>query len=157
PSSITSAPDSSSAVSSSAVRATSGWPAVMYGTSARRPVERSSANRRSIRSCAALPTSPTVSDEVVADADAIAIGILGFHDGPEEPAVGVAVGKVDDVTGELQIALRVADHADEWAREHVRQRIHRMHDAQLERVEHDERADGIDAAQIDERLDDDGV
>src|SRR6478672_13916814 len=137
PISITSAPAVSSAPISSIVRSASGCPAVIYGTSARRPAARSSANRWSMRS------STPVSGEVVADANAIAIGILGFDDGSEERAFRVAIGEIDERTGKLQVALPVRHDANKRTREHVLQRIHRMHDAQLERVEDDERADRI--------------
>src|SRR5439155_18950969 len=102
PSSMTSAPAPSSARMRSTVRAASGWPAVMYGTSARRPSSFSAAKRRAI----AL-------DEVVADADAIALGILGLDDRPQEHAVAVAVGEIDQFAGMDDVPLLVADHADD--------------------------------------------
>ncbi len=42
-------------------------------------------------------------------------------------------------------------------REPFHQRIHRVHDRELERVEDHQRADGIDAEQVHERLDDDRI
>src|SRR6185437_9831016 len=143
PSSITSAPACSSAWISSTVRSSSGYPAVMYGTSARLPAARSSANRWAI-----------ASDEIVTDADAIALWILGLDDGAEEHAVCVPVGEVDQRARMEQVALRVADHANDRARQHVGERIGGVHDAQLEGIEHDQRADGVDAGEVDERLHD---
>src|SRR6185437_7021468 len=124
PSSITSAPACSSAWISSTVRSSSGYPAVMYGTSARLPATRSAAKRRAISS-----------DEVVTDADAIALWILGLDDGAKEHALGAAVCEIDQRARMEQVALRVADHADDRAREHVGERVGRMHDAQLEGIE----------------------
>src|SRR5262245_42939645 len=76
PSSMTSAPAASRPRSSSIVRSVSGNPAVMYGTSARRPTDLSSARRCSIgfncgRDCRAVLVS---SDEVLANADGITVG-----------------------------------------------------------------------------------
>src|SRR5215831_16480475 len=76
PSSMRSAPDCSSASISATVRSTSGWPAVMYGTSARRPAARSSARRRSMRfavSYGAPRRRSTVSGEVVEDSNTISM------------------------------------------------------------------------------------
>src|SRR5260221_14776333 len=56
-----------------------------------------------------------------------------------------------------EVALLVADDADHRTREHFGHRIHRVDDAQLERVEDDERADRIDAGKVDERFHHHGV
>src|SRR5687767_7599855 len=76
PTSTRSAPASSMARSVASDRSRSGWPAVRYGTSARRPLARSAAKRRAI-----------ASDEVVANADAIPVRVCGLDDGAGE-AIG---------------------------------------------------------------------
>src|SRR3954465_14416310 len=119
PSSITSAPASSRPLINSIVRDTSGWPAVMYGTSALRPAARRSAKRCAIDS-----------DEVVTDPDAIAFRILCFDDGSEEHAVRAAVGEIAQLARVEHVALGVADDPHDWTREHVLERIHGVHDAE---------------------------
>src|SRR3954467_889061 len=168
PSSITSAPASSSAARSSTLRPTSGWPAVIYGTKAHRFAARRSAKRRSI--CRSPPGDPPgdaprdppgadcpESDEIVTDANAISFRIFRLDDGAEEPAVGIAVGQVDELSGMQDVALRIADDTHDRAGKHVLQRIDRVDDAQLERIHHDKGADRIDAREVDERLHDHGI
>src|SRR4051794_1904267 len=106
---------------------------------ARRPAVRSEAKRCSI-----------ASDKVVADADAITFWTLGLDDGATETSVLSAVAEVDDVAGMHDVAHRVTDDTHEWPREHLRNRVDRVDDAELERVEDDERADGVDAGEVDE-------
>src|SRR4051812_18298603 len=128
PNSITSAPASRNACISSTVRSASGCPAVMYGTSARFPAALSAANRFAI-----------ASDEIVADPDAISVRIVGLDDGAEEDAVGVAIGQVDERSGMLEIAVVVRNDTHDGSREHLLQRIRRVHHPELERIEDDER------------------
>src|SRR2546423_14305044 len=84
PTSTTSAPALSRPDRSSSVASADGWPAVTYGTSARRPSRRSSAKRSAIRS-----------DEVVTDTDAVPIWVFGLDDRAPERAFGCAVGEID--------------------------------------------------------------
>src|SRR5512143_748425 len=136
------------------VRDASGWPAVMYGTSARRRTLASSAKRRSI-----IPTGDAeiTSDEVVTDPDAISFRILSLDDGAKEDAVVVAIRQIDQRSRMCHVALRVADDTDDRPGQHVRQWTRRVNDTQLEGIEHDQRAHRIDAGQIDECLHDDRV
>src|SRR5215217_7867207 len=125
----------------------------MYGTNARLPVALNSANRSSIRARESR-RRVAVSDEIVTDADAITIRILSLDDGAQEHALGVTVGEIDDRSRMDDVALLVADDSDNGTRQHILERIHRMHDAQLERIEHDQRPDWIDPGQVDERFHD---
>src|SRR3954452_12147829 len=117
----------------------------MYGTSARRPSARRRANRRAMTS--------RVSDEVVADADAITLWILGFDDGAQEDAGRVAISEIDERARIQQLPLRIAHDAHDRTRQHVLNRIDRVYDAELEGVEHDERSNGVDPGEIHEGLD----
>src|SRR5690349_22620314 len=88
PISMTSAPAPSSPVSNSIVACGDGWPAVMYGTSARRPDARNCAKR-----------SETRSDEVVADTNAVPIGLIRLDDRPLERAVLPAIREIHEISG----------------------------------------------------------
>src|SRR5437867_8147742 len=142
PTSMTSAPAFSSAARSSSVAARDGCPAVTYGTSARRPSRRSSANRSASRS-----------DEVVTDTDTVPICVLRLDDRAPEHPLRRAVGEVHQVAGEQHVALVVTHDADDRPRQHLLERIYGVHDSELEGVEHHERPDRIDAGEIDEGLD----
>ena len=100
PTSMMSAPAASSPCSSATLRARSGCPAVTYGTNARRPLTRSAANRFAM-----------ASEEIVANPDAIALGILRLDDRAEVQAIRALVREVHERSGGLEVALRVADHA----------------------------------------------
>src|SRR5688500_12483014 len=143
PTSITSAPASSSPRRRSSDSAMPGCPAVTYTTSARRPAARSSANWRS-----------SASGEVVADADTIPLGIGKLDDGAEEAPGSVLLVEVGERAGVQQVAPLVADHADDGARDRLGDRVHGVHDRELERIEHDQRAHGVMAHEADERLHD---
>src|SRR5258708_37766457 len=143
---MTSAPASSSPCRSSTLRLGSGCPAVTYGTKALRFASRSEAKRAAMGS-----------DEIVASPDAIPLWILGLDDGAQIHAVAVLLRQVEEDTRMYEVPLLVADDADHRTREHFGHRIHRVHDAQLERVEDDERTDRIDAGKVDERLHDHGI
>src|SRR5216110_2253492 len=114
PTSMTSAPASSSACSSSNERARSGWPAVTYTINARLLDARNAANRRSMAD---------KSDEIVADTNAVAVGILRLDDRAKEHARLVALRQVHARARVRQIPHRVADDAQQRSREHFRQRI----------------------------------
>src|SRR2546423_12610603 len=146
PTSITSAPASSSPDNSASVSSGDGWPAVTYGTSARRPDARSRANCSAMRS-----------DEVVTDTNAVPIGLIRLDDCTLECSVLPAVCEIDKVAWEQDVAPRVADDPHDRPREHLGDRIPRVHESQLERVEHDERADRVNAREIDERLHQHGI
>src|SRR5262252_3218703 len=105
---MASAPASSSPRINSTVRSTSGYPAVMYGTSARRFCARSSANRRAM-----------TSDEIVANPDAIPLWVFGLDDRAKIHAVRVSVGQIGEHAWMRQVAERVGDDAHDRAREHV--------------------------------------
>src|SRR5689334_7512996 len=137
PTSMTSAPAPSNLRRSSRLRDGSGCPAVTYGTNARRRSARSSANRRSI--------APCVSDEVVADADAITIGVLRLDDGALEDTRRISVGEIDEGARVHQVSTGVSHDSNDRSRQHVLNRIDRMDDSELEGVEHDERSHGINA------------
>src|SRR4051812_47450330 len=119
PSSMASAPAASSARSSSTVRSLSGCPAVMYGTSARLPAVFSSAKRRAI-----------ASDEIVTDPDTIAIRIFCLDDCTKECARLIAVREIDEGSRVDDVAVCVAHDTNDGTRQHLLQRIHRVHDAQ---------------------------
>src|SRR5438045_8416870 len=118
----------------------------MYGMSARRPDARSCAKR-----------SATRSDEVVADTNSVPIGLVRLDDGSLEGAVLTAIGEIDKVTGEQNIPSRVAHDAHDRSRKHLRDRIARVHQAQLECIEDHERTDGKNAGEIYECFDQDGI
>src|SRR5690349_20845527 len=105
PSSITSAPAASIAFSSSSERARSGCPAVTYTTRARRPLARSAAKR----SASAVERL----DEIVGNANTVALGVFGLDDRATVLAIGAAVGEIHDRARHLQVAGRVADHLHE--------------------------------------------
>src|SRR5438067_406313 len=113
----------------------------MYGTSARRPDARSCAKR-----------SATRPDEVVADTNAVPIGLIRLDDGSLERAVLPAIGEIHEIPREQDVAAGVAHDAHDRSREHLRDGITGVHKAQLERIEHDKRADGEDAGKVHERL-----
>src|SRR3954468_18074421 len=96
PTSMTSAPASSRPLRRSTVPATDGSPAVMYGTNARRPALRSAANRSSIARVFVLDGAVGDLEEIVANADPIALGIFSFDDRAAEVAGFVLVGEIDD-------------------------------------------------------------
>src|SRR5262245_41480522 len=123
---MTSTPESSSARSSSSEVPGSGCPAVTYATSALRPASRHVVNRAA---------SGETSDEVVADTNPEAIGVLGFDDGTGEGPVFLAFREVHDVTRMHQVSHGVADDANDWPGQHVGQRVDCMHQAELEGVE----------------------
>src|SRR5438270_4307808 len=102
PSSMTSAPASVIAASNSTVRSASGCPAVMYGMSARRPAAFSAANRFAI-----------ASDEIVADADAIAVGIVGLDDGASKHAVWRLIREIHKDAGMNDVAKRVRNDTND--------------------------------------------
>jgi hypothetical protein len=56
-----------------------------------------------------------------------------------------------------EVALGVTDDAHDWPGQHFRDRIDGVHDPELEGVEHDERAHGVDPREVDEGLDDDRI
>ena len=82
----------------------------MYGTSARRPDARSCAKR-----------SATRSDEVVADTNAVPIGLIRLDDGPLERAVLPAIREIHQISGEKHVALVVAHDADDRSRQDATQ------------------------------------
>src|SRR5829696_1722769 len=140
PTSTTSAPAASRPWRRATLRAGSGWPAVTYGTKARRPSRRSCAKRSAI-----------ASEEIVADPDAIAIRIVRLDDGPQIDAVAALLGQVGQGARMHQVAAVVADHPHDRARQHLRDRVHGVHDPELEGIEHDERPDRVDPREVDER------
>src|SRR5438105_2903936 len=146
PTSTTSTPALSSPASSSSVASGDGCPAVIYGTSARRPPARSCAKR-----------SATRSDEVVADTNAVPIGLVRLDDRSLERAVLPAVSEIDEVSRKENVPPRVTHNTNDWAREHFRDGIAGMHQAQLECIENDERTDGEDAGEVHERLHEHGI
>src|SRR5262245_23729274 len=123
PSSMTSAPASSRPRMRSTARSASGCPAVMYGISARRPAARSSTKRSAMRSRDPLAEPPR-SDEIVRDADTIALGVFGLDDRSEEGALGVLVGQIHELAGKEQVTAWVGDDANDRTGQHIRQRIH---------------------------------
>src|SRR4051812_41509087 len=138
---MTSAPASWSPWSNATLRSTSGWPAVTYGTKARRPVRRSSANRWAIRS-----------EEIVADPDAIPLWVLRLDDGSQVHAVLALFGEIDQRTRMQQVALCITDDAYERPGQHFGDRIHRVDDPELEGVQNDQRSHRIDPGEVDERF-----
>src|SRR5687767_2711472 len=124
PTSITSAPAPSSARSRAIDSSTLGWPAVQYGTSARRPDASSAANRRAI-----------ASDEVVADPNAIALRIGRLDDRSKESARRILLREIHQRARMEDIPAIVADDPHDRSRHLVRVRIHRMNDRQLEGIE----------------------
>src|SRR5689334_19769252 len=117
-----SAPARSSPCSRWTVASGDGCPAVTYGTSARRPDARSCAKR-----------SATRSDEVVADTNPVPFGLIRLDDRPLERAVLPAVREIHEISGKEHVPLVVAHDADDRSRQHLRDRIARVHQSQLER------------------------
>src|SRR5215213_10035077 len=130
---MTSAPADSIPWSRAMLRWTSGWPAVRYGTNARRPAERSSAKRCAMRS-----------EEIVADPDTIPLGVLRLDDGSQVHAVFELLGEVYQRARMHQVGLCITDDAHDRPGQHFRDRVHGVHDAQLEGVQHHERPHRID-------------
>src|SRR5579872_6157710 len=120
PTSTMSAPARSSPRRRSRLRSTSGCPAVMYGISACRP----SARRRAKQDVSVL-------DEVVTDANAIALGILRLDDRAREHPILESIGEVDQLARKEKLPLVVTDHAHNGPREHLLNRVRRVHDAEL--------------------------
>src|SRR5881227_4397679 len=87
PTSMTSAPARSSPDNKSRVASGDGWPAVTYGTSARRPDARSRAKCSAMRS-----------DEVVTDTKAVPIGLIRLDDRSLERAVLSAIREVHEIS-----------------------------------------------------------
>src|SRR5690349_5114315 len=141
PSSITSAPASTSPAISVRVASIDGWPAVIYGTSARRPDARSCAKR-----------SVTRSDEVVADTNAVPFWLFGLDDGAFEHAILSAVREVDKIAREQHVALVVADDAHDRPRQHLGNRVRPVHEAELECIQHHQRPNWIDTGEVHEGL-----
>src|SRR5687768_6118671 len=142
PTSITSAPASSSPFRSSTVSGTPGSPAVMYGTSARLPFCFIAAKRDAI----------SFLDEVVANPDAISFGTFCLDDRAAIRAMLVLVGEVGKITGVQNITHRITNDANDRSGKHLGDRVDRVDDPKLQRIEDDQRADGIDAGQVDEGL-----
>src|SRR3954463_1204528 len=110
---------------------------------ARRSACRSSAKRWAIRS-----------EEIVADPDAIALWVLRLDDGAQVHPVFALLGEIDQSAGVQQVALCVTDDAYEWPGQHFRNRIDGVDDAELERIQDDQRPDRVDPREVDERLHD---
>src|SRR4051812_2347022 len=127
-----SAPARSRPCSRSTVASGDGCPAVTYGTSARRPVARSCAKR-----------SATRSDEVVADTNAVPFGLIRLDDRSLERAVLSAIREIHEIAGKKHVALVVAHDADNRPRQHLGDRVARVHQSQLESIQHHQRANGI--------------
>src|SRR6185437_1352690 len=98
PTSMMSAPARATARINASERARSGCPAVMYVTRALRRRSASAANRWAI-----------CSDVVVADADAIAVGICHLDDRPVVHAGRVPVGEIRERAREEHVAALIAD------------------------------------------------
>src|SRR2546430_17133233 len=124
-----------------------GWPAVRYGMSAAR--RRSPARR--VRQRAAIGCS----DKVIADVDAVLGRIGDLDDGAGEVALRIALRQVGEEPGLVRRPLGRRHDAYHGTVDVGDVRIGAVDDGDLVGVEDDAGAHGIDADQVDERLDDD--
>src|SRR5205823_717714 len=149
PTSMKSAPASATTRSASSDSAGVGNPAVRYGIrAARRTALPRSDRQRSAIGC---------SDKVVGDVDPVLERVGDLDDGAGKGALRVTLGEIDQKPRVHEPALGGRNHPHHGAVHMGDIRVRAVDDRDLVGVEDDARAHRVDADQIDERLDDDGI
>src|SRR5229473_3532187 len=150
PTSMKSAPAAATRTSAASESAGVGNPAVRYGIRAAR---RTPAAPRIARQRAAIGCS----DKVVGDVDAVLDRVGDLDDGARIVALGILVREIDEHPGMHQPTVGGRDDAHHRTVHVGDVGVRPVHDRHFVGVEDDARAHGVDANQVDERLDDDWV